>query len=104
MWPRAIEPLPARREKRAETITQQVEELRKATDDKLVTISNQISAIQAAIDDAIRSGKVDNLGILRVDLVALYAQRQRTEGEIGHIAGSSDAMASDVAAAGLDMK
>jgi hypothetical protein len=100
----AIQTLTARRQKLAETITEQVETLRKATDDKLVTINNQISATQAAIEDAIRSGKTDNLGILRVDLVALYAQRQRTEAEIGHIAGSSDAMAGDVAAAGLDMR
>jgi hypothetical protein len=100
----AIETLTARRQKLADTITQQVAALREATNEKLTAINNQISAMQAAIEDAIKSGNLDNLGILRVDLVALYAQRQRTEGEFSHIAGSSDALAGDVTAAGLDMK
>jgi len=99
----AIETLTSRRQQLADTITQQVAMLRDATSEKLTTINNQISATQAAIGDAIKAGKADTIGILRVDLLALYGQRQRAEAEFAHIAGSSDALAGDITAAGLDM-
>src|SRR4030095_3201016 len=67
------------------------------------TLSNQIAATQDAIDDAIKAGRTDTVGILRIDLQALSEQPRRTEGEAKHIGGSSDALAGDIAAAGLDM-
>jgi len=77
--------------------------LRDATEEKLTTLGNQIAATERAIDDAVKTGKLDTFGILRVDLQALAEQRRRTEAELSHIAGSSDALAGDIAAAGLDM-
>ena len=99
----ATETLTMRRQMLADTITQQVAMLRDATNEKLTTLGNQISATQAAIDDAVKAGTPDTLGILRVDLQALHEQMRRTEAESSHIAGSSDALAGDIAAAGLDM-
>ena len=92
-----------RRQIVAESITQQVAMLRDATNDKLTTLANQISATQEAIDDAVKAGRADTVGILRIDLTSLNAEMRRTEAEASHIAGSSDALASDIAAAGLDM-
>jgi capsular polysaccharide biosynthesis protein len=77
--------------------------LRDATNDKLTTLGNQISATQEAIEDAVKAGRSDTIGILRVDLQALSEQMRRTETEASHIAGSNDAIAGDIAAAGLDM-
>jgi capsular polysaccharide biosynthesis protein len=77
--------------------------LHDATNDKLTTLGNQISATQDAIDDAVKAGRTDTVGILRIDLQALSEQLRRTEAEASHIAGSSDALAGDIAAAGLDM-
>jgi hypothetical protein len=99
----ATETLSTRRQILADTITQQVAMLRDATEEKLTTLGNQIAATERAIDDAVKTGKLDTMGILRVDLQALAQQRRRTEAELSHIAGSSDALAGDIAAAGLDM-
>ena len=99
----ATETLAIRRQMLADTISEQVAMLHDATNDKLTTLGNQISATQDAIDDAVKAGRSDTVGILRIDLQALNEQLRRTEAEAGHIARSSDALAGDIAAAGLDM-
>ena len=99
----ATQTLTMRRQMLADTLTQQVATLRDATSEKLTTLENQIKATRAAIEDAHKASKADTLGILLVDLQALREQQRRTEAEFSHIAGSSDALAGDIAAAGLDM-
>lgn len=99
----ATETLAMRRQMLADTITQQVAMLRDATEEKLTTLGNQIAATERAIDDAVKTGTSDTVAILRIDRQALAEQRRRIEAELSHIAGSRDALAGDIAAAGLDM-
>jgi hypothetical protein len=93
----------AQRQKYADAISSQVAMLRTATTEKLDKLTLDISLKQQAVDDALASGRHDVAGILRINLLALDRQRRETESQLAKIATSPDAIASEVAAAGLDM-
>jgi hypothetical protein len=98
-----IETATARRQKYADAISSQVAMLRAATNEKLEKLTLDISLKQKAIDDAMQRGRTDVAGVLRIDLAALRKQQLETEKELAKIASSPDAIASEIAAAGLDM-
>jgi capsular polysaccharide biosynthesis protein len=77
--------------------------LRKVTTDKLDKLKAESKLKQAAIDDTIKRNRPDLAGILNIDLAALEHERQRVEEQLLRIATSRDAIASQIAAAGLDM-
>lgn len=98
-----IETAAAVRQQRADTVTSQVAMLRKAVSDELDKLAIDIASKQEAITQARNRGDTDLAGILRIDLAALQQQQQRHEGQLQRIAVSSDALAADIVAAGLDM-
>jgi hypothetical protein len=99
----AIESCAAQRQKLADEISGQAAVLRDATNDKLDHISQEMSQKQAAITLASQRGKPEVAGILRIDLAALEHERKTTEDRLGQIASSHEQLASEIAAAGLDM-
>src|SRR5215468_10068946 len=98
-----IETAAAVRQKRADTVTSQVAMLRSAVDDELDKLAIAIASKQAAIAQARSRGNTDVAGILRIDLAALQQNQRRREAQLHRIASSSDALAADIVAAGLDM-
>jgi len=98
-----IETAAAARQQRADTVTGQVAMLRKAVDEMLDKLELDIASKQAAIAQARNRGDTDLAGILQIDLAALQQQHRRHEAQGQRIATSSDALATDIAAAGLDM-
>jgi hypothetical protein len=98
-----IETAALQRHKLADAISGQVAMLRTATSDKLDRLANDISLKKEAIDDAMKQGRADVAGVLRIDLAALQKEQRYAEKELTKIAGSPDAIASEIAAAGLDM-
>lgn len=98
-----IETLAAQRQKLADEISSQVAALRRALVERLEQVEDEISRKQAAIDDALKRGRPDRAGILRIGLTALDLQRQDIEGRLVHIATSRESLASKIAAAGLDI-
>lgn len=91
------------RQKRADAVTGQVAMLREATGDELDKIMLDIAGKQAAIDQARRRGQTELAGILRIDLAALLQDQRRHEARLTRIAASSDALAHEITAAGLDL-
>ena len=91
------------RQQRADQITRQVEAMRKTTAAELDELALAIAAKKAAIDEARAKGHNDLAGILRIDLAALQQDQQRQESRLAKIAASSEVLAGDIAAAGLDM-
>lgn len=98
-----IETAAARRQQRADTVTSQVAMLRTAVSDEFDKLAVDIASKQEAIAQARNRGDTDLAGILRIDLAALQQQQRRHETQLQRIATSSDALAADIAAAGLDM-
>jgi hypothetical protein len=91
------------RQKRADAVTGQVAMLRSAVDDELDKLAVQIASKQNAIAQARDGGDPDLAGRLRIDLAALQQDQRRREAQLQRIAVSSDALAADIVAAGLDM-
>lgn len=91
------------RQKLADVISNQVAMLLEATNRKAAELATQISDKKAAIDLALKHGRPDIAGVLRIDLAALVEQQRRADADLAHIVSSPDAIASEVAAAGLDM-
>jgi hypothetical protein len=98
-----IETAAAARQQRADTVTGQVAMLRTAVSDEFDKLAIDIAGKQEAIAQARNRGDTDLAGILRIDLAALQQQQRRHEAQLQRIATSSDALAADIAAAGLDM-
>jgi hypothetical protein len=98
-----IETAAAVRQKHADTVTGQVAMLRSAVDDELDKLAIDIASKQAAITAARDRGDTDGAGILRIDLSALQQNQRRREAQLHRIAASSDSLAADIVAAGLDM-
>lgn len=91
------------RQKLADEITAQVAVLRQVTLDHLAEIEQEVAHKQAEIDDALRQGKPELTGIPRLDLLSLEHERMRSEEQLAHIATSRDSLASQIAAAELDL-
>jgi hypothetical protein len=91
------------RQDSADAMSQQVAMMRRATDEEIDKVVADISSKKAAIDQAVRRGQNDLAGILRIDLAALEAQQRDREARLARIVASPEALASEVAAAGLDM-
>src|SRR5262249_14109342 len=98
-----IETAAAVRQKRADTVTCQVAMLRAAGVAELCKFAIDIASTQTAISQARDRGDTDLAGILRIDLAALQQNQRRREAQLHRIAASSDALAADIVAAGLDM-
>jgi hypothetical protein len=98
-----IETAALQRQKLGDAISSQVAMLREATATKLDKLELDILLKQEAIDDTIKRNRFDVAGMLRIDLAALREQQRDTEKQMSKIASSPDAVASEVAAAGLDM-
>jgi hypothetical protein len=98
-----IETAAAARQQRADAVTGQVAMLRKAVDEALDKLELDIASKQAAIAQVRSRGDTDLAGILGIDLAALQQQRRRQEAQLQRIATSSDALATEIVAAGLDM-
>ncbi|HEY6173360.1 MAG TPA: hypothetical protein VIX73_02910 [Kofleriaceae bacterium] len=91
------------RQSRADVLTTQVGMLRSATNDELDRIARDIASKTTAIEQARAKGQLELVGILRIDLAALQGDRRRLEERLAKIASSSDNLAGDISAAGLDM-
>lgn len=98
-----IETAAGARQLRADAVTGQVAMLRSAVDDELDKLAIDIASKQSAIAQARNRGDTDLAGILRIDLAALQQVQRRREAQLHRIAASSDSLAADIAAAGLDM-
>jgi hypothetical protein len=98
-----IETAAAARQRRADAVTGQVAMLRSAVDDGLDKLAVDIASKQNAIAQARSRGDTELAGILRIDLAALQQDQRRREAQLHRIAASSDALAADIVAAGLDM-
>jgi hypothetical protein len=98
-----IETAASARQLRADAVTGQVAMLRSAVDDELDKLAIDIASKQSAIAQARNRGDTDLAGILRIDLAALQQDQRRREAQLHRIAASSDGLAADIAAAGLDM-
>jgi hypothetical protein len=98
-----IETAASLRQARADVLTTQVGMLRSATNDELDRIADDIASKTTAIEKARARGQTELVGILRIDLAALQGDRRRLEERLTKIAGSSENLAGDIAAAGLDM-
>jgi hypothetical protein len=98
-----IETAAAVRQQRADTVTGQVAMLRTAVSDEFDKLAVDIASKQEAIAQARNRGDTDLAGILRIDLAALQQQQRRHEAQLERIATSSDALAADIVAAGLDL-
>jgi hypothetical protein len=99
----AIATLAAQRQKLGDEIAGHVASLRQALVERLEQVRSEISKKQAASDDAAKRGRLDLVGILRIDLNALEAQRQDIEERLVHVATSRESLATQIAAAGLDI-
>lgn len=91
------------RQKRADQLTLEVEAIRDATSDELDKLAYDIGEKKTAIAKARLDGDSDLVGILRIDLAALESQQRDREARLGKIAASSEQLAGDITAAGLDI-
>lgn len=91
------------RQQRADQLTQEVEAIRDATADQLDKLAYDIGEKKNAIAQARLRGQGDLAAILRIDLAALESQQRDREARLARIAASSEQLAGDIAAAGLDM-
>src|SRR6185436_19068735 len=98
-----IDTAAAVRQRRAGAVTGQVAMLRAAVDDELDKLAVAVASKQAAIAEARNRGDIDLAGRLGIDLAAIKQDQRRREAQLHRIAGSSDALAADIVAAGLDM-
>jgi hypothetical protein len=98
-----IETAAAVRQQRADVVTSQVAMLRKAVTEELDGIVADIARKQAAVNQARARGNIDLAGILQIDLAALQHGQLRHEAQLERIAVSSDGLAVDIVAAGLDL-
>ena len=93
----------AQRQQLADEITSQAAVARKQTLGKIAELERQIARKQAEIDDAPQHGHPELLGILNLDLTELDQARKSAEERLSQIATSRESLASQIAAAGLDM-
>ena len=91
------------RQRRADEISRQVARMRAATGDELDKLMLAAGDKKTAMDEARRRGQIDLAGILRIDLAALQNEQKRREERLARIATSSEVIAPQIAAAGLDM-
>ncbi|HET7504854.1 MAG TPA: hypothetical protein VFK02_27715 [Kofleriaceae bacterium] len=98
-----IESAAQERQKLADKISGEVTAVRDATRAKLQQIADELDRKRAAVDEALRRGRPEITGVLQLEIAALAHEQKTTESRLGQIAGSREALASEIAAAGLDM-
>jgi capsular polysaccharide biosynthesis protein len=98
-----METAAAVRQQRADALTAQVAMLRAVTSDDLDRVATEIASKQAAIDKARSTGNAELVAILRIDLHALQGDQRRREERLVKIAASTEALAGEITAAGLDL-
>src|SRR5262249_18461896 len=91
------------RQARADVLTTQVGMLRSPTNKELDRIASDIASKTTAIEQARARGQTELVSVLRIDFAALQGDRRRLEERLAKIAASSENLAGDIAAAGLDM-
>jgi hypothetical protein len=91
------------RQERADSVSRQVAMMRQATNDEIDQLGLDIGSKKTAIDDALRNGRTELAAILRINLGALEAQQRDREARLAKIVASPEALATEIAAAGLDM-
>jgi hypothetical protein len=99
----AIQSAAVERQKLADQLTHDVGRLRDEIEDRLAQLETDRASKQHAIDAAQAAGRTDLARLLGVDLIALEQQRKIDSDRLLTLAGSKDALAGEVAAAGLDM-
>ncbi|HEU4726744.1 MAG TPA: hypothetical protein VFT22_02615 [Kofleriaceae bacterium] len=99
----AIETSARLRQQRADAITRAAATMRRITADELDQIAIDIARKKTAIEEARQRGQLELAGILSIDLAALQGDQRAREQRLARIVASSDALASQIAAAGLDM-
>jgi capsular polysaccharide biosynthesis protein len=99
----AIATAAVERQKVADKLTNDIANMRASVTAKLEKLTVEIAEKQAAIKAARLAGKTNLIGILRVDLGALEHEQRRAESKLIEIVASPDALAAEIAAAGLDM-
>jgi hypothetical protein len=99
----AIETLAAQRQQLADEISTQVVAFRQAIVKRLEQVQSDTSHKQAEKEEALKNDRVDLLTNLSADLLELDRQRQDLEERLVQIATSRESIASEIAAAGLDI-
>jgi hypothetical protein len=87
----------------AEALGRQVAAIRDATTDQADALAEEAAHKQAEIEEARKNDRPDLVGILRVDLLALDREQKQLEERLSQISTSRDALAAQIAAAGLDI-
>lgn len=93
----------AERLKLTGALAAQVQLMRETTESELATLTGAIAAKQTAMTMANARGKRGLAAALMVDLVDLDARHKKLEQQLSQIATSRDAVADQIAAAGLDI-
>lgn len=91
------------RQQGADKISDEIKMMRRATSEEIDNLGADIANKNNAIDEALRRGQTELAAILRIDLAALQAQQRNREGRLVRIVASPEALASEIAAAGLDL-
>jgi len=98
-----MQTLAKQRQKLADQISGQVDQLRAQINAKIAVLNDEIHAKQAELDKTIRAGRPELTGVLRIDLTALDLELKSHEERLNQIASSNDELSSAISAAGLDL-
>ncbi len=90
------------RQQLGEAVAAEIEQMRVEMSRRLDVLTNAIAVKRAALDEATQDGR-RSTAALALDLAALKQQRQTTEGEMSKITASTENLAAQVSAAGLDV-
>jgi hypothetical protein len=91
------------RQTAADQVSEQIAMMRNATQEEVDKIEAKIEAKAAEIDQARQRGQTELAGILGIDLAALQAEQRSNQARLSRIVASPEALASQIAAAGLDL-
>ncbi|HEX7836110.1 MAG TPA: hypothetical protein VF469_01540 [Kofleriaceae bacterium] len=98
-----IESAASVRQAAADRVSEQIEMMHKAAQEEVNKLETKIEAKAEEIDQARRRGQTDVAGILGIDLATLQAEQRSNQTRLNRIVASPEALASQVAAAGLDL-
>jgi hypothetical protein len=91
------------RERISHAVSTEVKMMRAATEERLGALEGEIAAKQEAFENAKSTGKNGLASALMLDLVRLGAERKRAAETMHGISVSSEGIADQIAAAGLDL-
>jgi hypothetical protein len=87
----------------ADQVSEEIVMMRRATREEIDNLEADIASKTAAVEEARHRGQTELGAILHIDLAALQAQQRSREARLARIVASPEALASQIAAAGLDM-